>query len=768
LLLISLGLFGYAAYRFIDPQPGPTIDDRLASADRLLLNDRAEAATEVLRGLLAEPPGKLADPQVALVHLYLARAIEQVQRKNRLDIAENHQRIIRYSRLAEQKGVKLDAAAHRRVAESYEALGKRPEAIAAYRAAIDADAEKALGLQRRLIELLVTRGEHDAADSQLVAYLTDKRLSPGERAWGLGERSRILADRGQFADASHLLEQALKDEQDPTLRGQLNYRMGYCQYRLGNEPEAERYLRVARDQLTTKHPQDADAALLIGRILQKTGKHREAAAFFQDVLASHPDANAAVPARAGRGVCRIALHDDDAGLQDLTDVAAEINARPSRNHHKADVLAAFRKAAVELSDRDNLPGAIELMALEQTLEPTPSADFFGRLSRLYERRAGQVEEQARGLADGPEKARREQQFREFLAKAGDAAVAHSRGLTVESDGGYAQALWRGMELYDRAGSIPQVIGALEVFVAERPDDPLAPEAMLRLGRAYHTAGQFDKAIAAFQKNQFRYPQSLAASKSGVPLALSYIAKGPASYAKAESALKATLDNPLLTPDAEEFRLALYELAQLYYRTGRYEEAGQRLEELTKRYPNDDRAGQVTFLMADSLRKSAQLLKAEQKPAPADPALQAAHVARQLEAAAAYRERLLAARRLYDQIVERYRTSPPKGDLDRLYLKLSHFYRADCTYDIGQYEEAIRLYDAAALRYQDDPSALAGYVQIVNAYAALGRPEDARAANERLRWLLQRMPPEAFKDLQRSMPQDAWDNWVKWSKTAGLW
>ena len=59
-------------------------------------------------------------------------------------------------------------------------------------------------------------------------------------------------------------------------------------------------------------------------------------------------------------------------------------------------------------------------------------------------------------------------------------------------------------------------------VAERPDDSLAPDALLRLGRAYQTAGMFDRAIAAYQRNQVRYPQSLAAAKSAVPLAQAYV------------------------------------------------------------------------------------------------------------------------------------------------------------------------------------------------------------------------------------------------------
>ena len=64
------------------------------------------------------------------------------------------------------------------------------------------------------------------------------------------------------------------------------------------------------------------------------------------------------------------------------------------------------------------------------------------------------------------------------------------------------------------------------------------------------------------------------------------------------------------------------------------------------------------------------------------------------------------RKLYDRVIDLYRASPPLQDIDKLYQKLAHFYRADCLYDLGNYEEAIKLYDAAAFRYQEDPSALA--------------------------------------------------------------
>ena len=97
---------------------------------------------------------------------------------------------------------------------------------------------------------------------------------------------------------------------------------------------------------------------------------------------------------------------------------------------------------------------------------------------------------------------------------------------------------------------------------------LLPMRRFAWARPYQAGGLFDKAIDAYQRNQFRYPKSLAASKSAVPLAQAYIAKGAKFYAKAERMLLGVVeDNPLVDPSAEEFSQSLKELAQLYYPHG---------------------------------------------------------------------------------------------------------------------------------------------------------------------------------------------------------
>jgi len=227
------------------------------------------------------------------------------------------------------------------------------------------------------------------------------------------------------------------------------------------------------------------------------------------------------------------------------------------------------------------------------------------------------------------------------------------------------------------------------------------------------------------------------------------------------------DNPQITPDAIEFREAMAELANLYHRTRRYEQAIAQLEEITQRYPSDERLGQMYFLMADSYRKSAGMLDARLMAAKGETGT--TRPSFNLEEAMAERKsRLERASRSFKTVVEIYKASGAKSTEDKMYEMLAYFYQADCVYDLGQYADAIKLYDEAAFRYQNDPSALAAYVQIVNANVALGKLDEAKAANERAKWMLRRMPNDTFKGDVSVMSQASWDKWLEWSTQSGLW
>lgn len=771
LLLLSLGLFAYAAYLFIDPKPGLSVDQRIETARAYLRHGRPDAAVDQLNKLLASE--KLVRENEARVRLLLAESLESAQKLMKIDLDVNHERIIEQTRVALSQGVKPEAEIYRRLGDSYQSLNKPIDALQNYRRAIAMDSTRALSLQRKVIDLQLALPDPAPAEGSLDDYLRLEGLADAERAWALGRKAELLVNRGLYFEARALLGEARRFDGDPVAQGEIHYGLGYCAWKLGDLPEAERLLRVARDHLRTRHPLDADAAYALGRIRQDRDDPKEAVSFFEQVIEAHPDAAVAPLARLGRGVCRIALGSDAAGLTDLHDLVEELGARKSRQRYLSDAVTGMRDAAATLSARGNFQGALELMSYEQTLVPEPAAEFYSRLASVFERRANQVEKTLGDSPDAAERIRRTAQVRDLRTKAGDAYVAFSRLVTLEDDKAHGDALWRGVDLYDRAGNLQHAISALELLVAERPAGGAAPEALLRLGRAYQAAGLFDKAISAYQRNQSRYPQSLAASKSGVPLAQAYVAKGAASYPAAESALLRVIeDNPLITPEAQEFREALFELAQLFYRTERYEESVSRLEELTDRYPRDERRGQVLFMIADSYRKSASLLNARggtgmKEGRDGAAALVNLKDGKDGEAATARKDRLGKARGFYDQVIDLHRDAAPDREIDKLQLKLSHFYRADCVYDLGRFDEAIKLYDAAALKYQDDSSSLGAYVQIVNSYCAMGKIDEAKTANERAKWLLRKMPEGSFRDGSFSMPKAYWEQWLKWTANTGL-
>ena len=565
-------------------------------------------ALEQCNKLLAINKIKPADE--AHLHLLIAAIIEGTQKEHHINVQANHERIIEQIQTGLTLGGKPTSEIYRRLGDSQEAVGHVPEAITAYREAISMDPGGTLPLVRKVIELQLAQDDPSSADTSIAQYLKAPKISPVDRAWALGEQAQAMAQRGLYPDARKMLDQALALDPDRIAQGVAHYWLGYCLSKLADPKEAERVLRVARDQLTISNPIDADAAYLLGKIRQMDNDPEQAISFYQAVLTSHPASRTAPLARINRGICRMMLDDDLAGLTDLQEVVNGAVLKKTRDAEKEEAIASLKQASALLKSKADLQGALEVLEDEQAMVPEPPPEYYARLANVLERRADQIEALAVSADPAPDKAKVQDQVRKLRTEAGDAYIALSRGLIVADDRGQGEAMWKGVNLYDRAGSTQQSIAAMEKFVAERPDDGQAPDALLRLGRAYQATGQFDKAIKKFQQNQFRYPQSLAASRSGVPLAQAYIAKGPEFYPKAEKTLLAVLENnPILTPESEEFHQALFELAQLQYRTGRYEEAISRLEETTQRYPNDPRMGQLLFLMADSYRKSAWLLNA---------------------------------------------------------------------------------------------------------------------------------------------------------------
>ncbi|MGE5611589.1 MAG: tetratricopeptide repeat protein, partial [Bacillota bacterium] len=501
LLLLSLALFGYAAYLFIDPQAGPSAAQQIEIARVLLKQDRAEAAIKHLNTLLEK--GNLKPEVEGGIRVVLGEALEQAQKQKGLNLAVNHVQIIEQTKRGISMGIVADAPVHRRLGESYEALGRARDAVAHYQKAAGLDSAHGQKWQRKVIDLELSQEDYDAATTSIDEYLKRSDLADGERAWAMGEKAHILIDRGQFQEAKRILADALRlSEKEGGNPGVFGYWLGYSEWKLGNVAEAERLMRAARDVLRVQHPLDGDAAYSLGRLKQEQKEYAVANSYYAAVLQSHLDSRVAPSAKLNRGICRIALGEHEPGLSDLSDLTRLVKEKqllPPRL--RGEVIAGLQEAMQLLSAQGNYQGALEVLAYEQELQSEPGADFFERLGRLYERRAAQLEGGI-GEVMAQDKARREQQARECRAKAGDAYTAVARLLVVQDDKGHGEALWKAVEQYERSADLSRVTAALETFVGERPDDSRAPDALLKLGQSYQAAGLFDKAIEAYRRNQF--------------------------------------------------------------------------------------------------------------------------------------------------------------------------------------------------------------------------------------------------------------------------
>jgi tetratricopeptide (TPR) repeat protein len=120
---------------------------------------------------------------------------------------------------------------------------------------------------------------------------------------------------------------------------------------------------------------------------------------------------------------------------------------------------------------------------------------------------------------------------------------------------------------------------------------------------------------------------------------------------------------------------------------------------------------------------------------------------------------------YDRVQKLFAGASPTREVDQRYQKLADLRRADCAYEQGQYDDAIARYQRVITRWPDDQVAVAASVQVVNSYCAMNKLPEARAANERTRAMLRKLPHDALNGGGLEMPRVYWEQWMKWTATA---
>ena len=667
------------------------------------------------------------------------------------------------------------------VALAFWALGQPDQAVDSLKKAIGLQDAFDSAFHRLLVRMYLAQRPEDylskCAD-HLELILTDAASVPDDKLWAFVRKADVLIARGHEDQALQLLNTA-----DETLRRsaygyELEFLRGRALHHAGQVDQADLVLRDLIERLPSRGDIYAQTALELGSVNLQQYRDYDAQYFFEQVVKSQAGKHWYAVGKCGLAEC-LAMQHRYPEAAELYRQTIELLARnpynPALTTQRVQMSLAI--LAHQLSLIKQYDKALMFLEMEQQIARPDDLDAARRFARTHGRFGRQLREQllaaenqSRQLPLSPEDKLWLTQQRQRVTDHFQQAAQHFlrvTSLALNDDELYGDSIWQAATCYDKAGNTEASVETWRRFVNERQGRPRWPFAMFNLAQVCQAAGDLDAAVEHYEYLCQEHPVSPAALQAMVPLARCYLAQEPPDHEKAERLLKTLLTDPALTPAAQHFREAMFELGQLYYRTGQYIKAIAILDEAAERYPDDTAAlGHAMFIIADSYRRTGLELDLDLAALAADPT---AMVTR--EKTFMKRQNYLdQAQRYFQKAIDLYESLPAhsRSDIENMYLRECWLYSADCLFDLHRYNEAVSVYEAAALRYQLSPVALTALMQIVNCYIKLGSFDDARSANQRALWQLGKISDETVAAGASSFSRQQWSDWFNWIEASGLW
>lgn len=772
LLVFSLVMLGTAFLRITHSPTKLPLDQAVEYLSTLVSGGIYNRAIEFGDHLLNRE--EYGDADRAPVHLELARALYGEAGRWRIHPRDLARQILEHYQHAVSHALQLTAGDYRNMGRVLEWRRQFARALEQYEKALDQGISDPLDLRKHM--LLLTLDELDTplerSSELLYRFLADAgddRLDLS--LWAIERELDLLEDLGRLDEAPTLLARYRETFQASDFRDRFAYLEAWLLYSTGHFDEAEIHLRAVRNRSKRDDVANAMTGWLLGRVVMHDGGPKnpaEALSFFSSVIQYHPGTAYAVASRIGAAEAlamlerhheaistyHVAIEElDSLGAQRLVNRAVlrtslGVMADTQRRAGRLSESVEYAGLAVALIDQDNveqatmflqqLAQARSLLAVQLDRKPTEGREF-----------------DQWGIEASSQAAR--DMF--SLAASSHVLLAQTNSLNERLA---ADASWRAAEMYARAGEGDRAASLYRAYVTERPQHPLVPRALLRIGQLRQASGQLAGAVESYRECYRRFPRTLDGSRALVPLAQCYLAMGPEFDDLAEKTLLVVLeDSEVFTPQAHEFSDALFLLGDALNRREDYERAIATLEEMLERYLDDERVWRARYLLADSYRKSGLALTGDAARA------KFAAVMEQMrtEAAARFQQ----AQRLYRQLVTEFesRDTATLTRLQKVYLRHAYLYEADCFFETQEYTRALKLYEEAAGMYKDTPSALAAYIQIVNSHVFLGQPAEARAALARAQVLVDAIPDEAFDSSVSPEKREDWKRYFQWLGKAEL-
>ncbi len=735
--------------------------------------DQAIESLDVLHSHLKEMSAEL----VSEYYLLRGDALYWGQRKKGWDKRENYQVVVdNYVRAEEMDRVLGTRRLEWKVRSLISIdMGKAIELLAEFKGDDGMSARQRL--RRCMIELMLRdpRADHEGLARLIERYLSEPGALRDDRIWGIARNGELMLARGDASEAvGYLLRQMMKLKADNDFGlGELRVQLGNAYLMLGMGAEAENEFAQAQLELDESDVLNSKVLVGLGRIRLSDDSVTDAWDYFADAARRFPTADSYIKALVGKAECASRLGNHDEAYDDYDLAVTEIGSDPSRWGIEVNETGQAIEAQHDLRYAErNYAEALKLVTLEKKLlaDQLP-AHVLLKLASTHE----QIARQTLRLPDGVEDTLRRSDLDAAMRGkvnvqyelAGDNYYQHAESVKSGGSRAYGDSLWRAGLCYDKAGYTKQAIKRYMEFIDECPMDPRQLEIAFRLGQAYQADGQLDLAIEQYVYLKREHPKTEMAYASRVPLARCYLDKGMSYWSEAEKVLKSVVtDNRAIAPESLEFRDALIELGRLYYRRGDGEDYERGIEQLDKavNLHTDQVPAELLFQLGDAYRKSVDQIEKElTEPLPHS---------EKLDLRDKRKERLRKARQYFDKVIFVYEGQGTEllDDLQKLYLRNSYFYRGDCAYDLGQFENAggaIDLYTKAVDRYENDPASLVGLVQIFNAYCELKQYDKARTSNAMAKYRLKRMSEEAFNDPDLPMTREHWQRWLDWTSDPAI-
>ncbi len=773
-LLVSLALMTAAVVSLVLSGPKPDYPGMIAQATRLLEQEQYTDALahleNVVRPFAGQESGMPPDVRRQF-HILRARAIAMVQKVHGVDRPENHQRVVtEYTRAEAIEGAdgSLEAPDVYRLAMAYIALGKLEKALECAQGLPKEARAQRSEILKRLVEVKLEAPAPDP-DSTLamIGMFLGEEPSPSEKAWALARQAELLIRQGYARQAIDriLPKMAGVITAEPERRGELHYLIARAFHETDGRREAAHQLEVAIGLLPEGDPRHGRALTLLAMIEAERGELESARQRYAQVLEQYADAEVRLPALLGHAEACAAAGDMEASQREYEKLVGAIS---QGGGHPEITTEAVTRSLMDRSDSraaaGDAPGTLRFARLALRLQP-PAAippEILLALARAHRRSADEKlrtpsgESAALVELSHLDPATREE-VRADLAAAADFFRRHSAAIVELDNDAFGNSLWLAADSFDRAGDQGEAIPLFQEFAQGFQTDPRRDEARFRLAQAYQARGDYDLAAA-------HYRELIGESRAGVggpiadasyvPLARALLANtDQTDNSEAAQLLSDVVEGRVGRAETPEYREALVHLARMDAEAGRYAAAIERLEEAVARFPGEGHSAGLLFELAESYRRdAAEIGRTLQEEMPDSER-------RDLETTRS--ARLTRAMGLYQEVRDALAAVDSRRltDGDALRLRNSHFYMADCAFDLGEFETAIRLYDAARERYPRDPASLVAMIQIVNAYVEQGDLKRAATANERARRFYESLPEEVWADPTLPIGRRDWQRWL---------